>query len=207
MRCSLYENMDQRWRKKSRRRLDEITAAIDSGKPDNLSIQRIARISNDILSRFGNEVSVLDVGCGMGHGVYYMRRAGLDAVGCDLSEDAIQYCSKLGVSAHLGGVYELVDKYDVVVMTEVLEHLQWPERALSVLEGTTSALYLSTPAAPERSDIPGKHGYTLHCKYHQREWSPGSLVEFIEGASLFRMEWQTTESDKNSTHIEALYLK
>lgn len=79
---------------------------------------------------------VLDLGCGNGALCGALSGAGFDTVGCDPSEDGIEYARRSypKIPFHCLGVYEepeilKEDGFDVVVSTEVIEHIFLP-RAL-----------------------------------------------------------------------------
>lgn len=85
---------------------------------------------------------ILEVGCGLGYLTYALKQAGHDASGLDISERAIAdakrsfgdhyICADVNVmSAQAAG------SFDIVVMTEVLEHLDAP---LSVLRSIHALL-------------------------------------------------------------------
>ena len=94
--------------------------------------------------------TVLDAGCAMGFLVEGLRNRGVDAVGIDISEYAIEkahadvrdYCS-------VGSIIEdLPQRYDLIVCIEVLEHLS-PSEADQAIENfcehTDDILFSSTP--------------------------------------------------------------
>lgn len=131
---------------------------------------------------------VLDVGAGRGLLVYALLKAGFRAEGIEPHQGAIEQGERVfGIKMRLGGVYDLNNEWwDAIAMTEVIEHLQWPERALTILERSTGVLVLTTPEAEDRRRKEGKHGPTLRSKYHLREWSSECLTDFIHGCSVFR---------------------
>lgn len=86
--------------------------------------------------------SVLDAGCGEGFVVDYLARQNPDLklTGVDLSEEAIAYAeAHFGERARFrtGSVYKLPfsdNSFDVVLCSEVLEHLDDPGRAVQELK-------------------------------------------------------------------------
>lgn len=86
--------------------------------------------------------TVLDAGCGEGFSVGYLARKhpGVAFTGVDLSEGAVAYAqAHFGdrVRFEVGSVFALPfddDAFDTVVCSEVLEHLDTPERAVAELK-------------------------------------------------------------------------
>ncbi len=101
--------------------------------------------------------SVLDAGCGEGYTVKYLaeRNRGWKLTGVDLSEQAIAYAQmQLGERARfrIGSVYKLPfsdRSFDTVVCSEVLEHLDEPDRAMAELKRVArNAVVITVPREP-----------------------------------------------------------
>lgn len=102
-------------------------------------------------------ITILDIGCGEGYVLEALDRAGFTAslTGLDLAEEAVAAArDRLGSRAEilLGDVHELwpkLGRFDVVLMLEVLEHLDEPDRALEVIAALThSRAIVSVPREP-----------------------------------------------------------
>lgn len=85
--------------------------------------------------------SILDAGCGEGFTLERVRRAaiGTKLEGLDFLDRAIQLgkITHPELSLKQGNIYELPyedNSFDVVLCLEVLEHLEYPERALKELQ-------------------------------------------------------------------------
>ncbi len=75
---------------------------------------------------------VLDIGCGIGRNLRYLKRD--DALGVDHNEASVQVVKNLGFSALTVGEFELVassfsEAFDTVLISHVLEHLSLDEAA------------------------------------------------------------------------------
>jgi SAM-dependent methyltransferase len=97
--------------------------------------------------------SVLEAGCGLGYFTYALQRGGYDALGIDISHEAVEKA----VQAY-GDFYktESIESYarsagrtfDAIVMIEVIEHLEEPVAAIEEavrLLAPGGTLVLSTP--------------------------------------------------------------
>lgn len=101
-------------------------------------------------------ISILDAGCGEGFSLAKLAEKGIgkDLLGIDGSEVALELGHQLFPSLNLtqGNIYSLPyknDSFDLVVCTEVLEHLQNAEKAVSeVLRTTKKYAIFSVPHEP-----------------------------------------------------------
>lgn len=104
---------------------------------------------------------VLELGCGLGYTTAALRRAGIQARGADVSDAAVR-----AATARYGAHFELVRPdesradwtggFDVVVATEVLEHVEDPEAFLRLAatyltDGGT--MVVTTPRRPEHCTV------------------------------------------------------
>lgn len=97
---------------------------------------------------------ILEVGCGMGYLTYSLIRAGYHATGLDISQsainEAINYFGNHYVCADLlRYVVEHKEQYDIIILTEVIEHISSPikflETCYSLLKGSGSMVIMTTP--------------------------------------------------------------
>ncbi|MBC9915458.1 class I SAM-dependent methyltransferase [Chitinophaga varians] len=102
--------------------------------------KRLDFISAAVAERKGNQVTVLDVGCGNGVISRHLGMLGFNVLGIDVSEPAIARARELNTSPRVNfkvlSAEQLVaagDTFDVIVCSEVLEHLQQPGALLATL--------------------------------------------------------------------------
>jgi len=94
---------------------------------------------------------LLDVGCGDGQLLQTAKDEGWDAVGIDLSGTAILLCHRRGLAASKTDFFDVsLDgrRFDVIVMSELIEHVPSPQRFLKRAEellDSNGILYLTTP--------------------------------------------------------------
>jgi 2-polyprenyl-3-methyl-5-hydroxy-6-metoxy-1,4-benzoquinol methylase len=136
--------------------------------------------------------SVLEVGCGEGYMLEALVRAGCDAelTGVELSPVAVAHArARLGSRARIehGDARELGEdgrRFDVVMMLEVLEHLEDPAAMLPVLARLCErAVVLSVPWEPwfrTLNLLRGRHLSRLgnHPEHLQR-FSRAAFVELV----------------------------
>jgi len=146
------------------------------------------------LVRVVNELApaeILDVGCGEGYVLEALRASGIrcEMTGIDLSAEAIAAAKARVPDAR----FEVTDalalaesgrRYDLVMMTEVLEHIAEPERMLSVLESVAKRFVVtSVPWEPffrGLNFLRGKHVLALgNDPEHVNHWGRSSFLRFM----------------------------
>lgn len=100
-------------------------------------------------------LNILDVGCGNGYLVNYLSEAGHHVVGIDTAEDGIEIARDTypHLKFQLRSAYERLDDLlgaavDVIISSEVIEHLYSPQRFLRNMHATLrpgGVLVLTTP--------------------------------------------------------------
>ena len=105
-----------------------------------------------ILKMVGSHNKVLDVGCGTGLLSLLMKNQGNDVCGIDISEVALRKAELRGIKVKLGNIDNNLpfddDIFDVVVCSEVIEHLFNPIEALEEIRRVLKpegSLVLTTP--------------------------------------------------------------
>ena len=124
------------------------------------------------------DLSYLDVGCGTGHLMDAIRRRGMTGtiVGCDYAATASQVVREVcpGARFEIRDVYKLgiTTAYDFITCCETLEHLKYPEQAISNMLAAVKPggkLFLTVPDG--RKDT---------WEGHIHFWSPESFALLLE---------------------------
>ena len=112
---------------------------------DNLNLgfdPRFIFLKKDMLSNNSGPYQVLDFGCGTGSFLYQAKRLGALVTGVELDSYAVAICHKLGIeSVFLGGLEVLKSldkKYNLIVLSDVIEHPLNPARLVNLLCGLLS---------------------------------------------------------------------
>lgn len=81
----------------------------------------------------GHDRRLLDVGCNEGRNLALFARSGFRAEGVEPNPAAWEVTQRLGLTAHLGQLGDLAkdEPFDVIVLSNVLEHLQEPVAVLA----------------------------------------------------------------------------
>lgn len=109
---------------------------------------------------------ILDFGCGLGDAIpeYRARYPRATLIGMDLSDEAIKECrAKFGALAEFRvGDHREVPQVDVIVASNVIEHLTDDEEVVRILISRCSVLYVIVPYL-ELNRIPEHvHTYSRH---------------------------------------------
>ena len=79
------------------------------------------------LSGADKGVKILEIGCGNGKLLKYLKNAGADAYGITISKEQVELCRKQGLNANLINFFEMGEdyygKYDSIICSGVIEHL------------------------------------------------------------------------------------
>ena len=143
--------------------------------------------------KFSESQTIADVGCGTGHLLHYLREQAEfgKATGFDFSPEAIKIAKGLFPSFDFYefDIYTVKDqKFDTVLCTEVIEHLLYPDVAVSNL------LTMVKPGGSLLLTVP--NGRTDTFEGHINFWSPESWEVFVtKSASGNRIETGTIQKD------------
>ncbi len=136
--------------------------------------------------------TVLDAGCGEGFALDFLtdRHPDVRFTGMDLSKEAIAYAeAHFGEKAtfRTGSIYKLPfsdNSFDTVLCSEVLEHLDEPDRAVEELKRVARRHVLITvplePYFQKLNDL-GKLLRINPDPGHVNFWTKGSFRHFIDG--------------------------
>lgn len=119
-----------------------------------------------------HEGNILDVGAGDGLITHLIK-----AVGIDNNPTAVKLAQEKGVPVSLASIYLLPfeeKQFDAVYCGDVIEHLQFPEKAIEqiiwVLKPGGRLYIVTPPALPSRK---------LQDKYHYHEFTAEELIKYI----------------------------
>lgn len=97
---------------------------------------------------------ILDAGCGDGYLVNQLRKLGFDATGIDISKSRIDYAKRTyGDFYSIGSVYKTGfddARFDIVIASEVIEHLDDPDRAIEELKRVSKDFIIFTVPYKEK---------------------------------------------------------
>ncbi len=137
--------------------------------------------------------SVLDIGCGTGAIMDFVRSKNYTVEGVDMSENALQYCRKKNLTVHHGFAEKLPfqnSSFDVVIASDVLEHITDDAAAVQEVARVLKPGGIFIVTVPAHQSLFSYHDHALH---HVRRYSKEGLrkvlttsctVEFISWIHL-----------------------
>lgn len=119
--------------------------------------ERLSNTAMYIVEKVGVQKKIIDVGCANGGLLRELTKLGCNNLsGYDPSQFCVNYITeKIGLEAHLGSIFEIPErlaeqKYEVVLLSHVLEHLLEVQKAIkniSEIIADKGFLYLEVPDA------------------------------------------------------------
>ena len=148
-----------------RRYYDRLAPRLYAVEERNWHLQSRMSLVLDTIDRFaGPGGRALDVGCGTGFLLEELARREFSGRGIDLSPESVEIAQRrldeLGagdrLTAEVGSAYEPpAGPYDLITLTDVLEHLEEPRRCVGALAEQLAPGGLLVISTPNRRSLPG----------------------------------------------------
>jgi len=107
---------------------------------------------------------ILDFGCATGGYCLELKKLGFECVGVDINEEYIKIAQQKGVEAHI--IKDRLpfndNSFDTVIMFELLEHVQYPDRILKEAKRVGKKNILITVPNCEGFEKLGSYGLTYN---------------------------------------------
>ena len=168
---------------------------------DSIKYESRNLIKNFLINKFKNEVlslvkftgvkSILDVGCGEGYLLSFLNSRIRDwhVTGFDIDGESVSKAKQKVPLAHISirDIYNCGypdETFDLVSSNEVLEHLEYPEKALNEISRVTKKwVILSVPNEPFfalSTLLAGKNILRLGIhKEHCNNWSASAFINLV----------------------------
>jgi SAM-dependent methyltransferase len=140
---------------------------------------------------------LLDIGCNEGRGLVLYAQNGFQAEGLELNENAAAVARAKGFRVYTGALERLApaEPFDVVVLSNVIEHLPDPVAALQTVHWLLrpgGQVWISCPNGNSLwRRIFGRRWINYHVPFHLWHFSPDTLREILTRADFRIVEIQT----------------
>jgi len=118
---------------------------------ENQNVSVIGATKEFLRENITTGAKVLDLGCSTGHWSFLAEEMGAQVVGIDLNPQAIESAKSVKSSANFFNVSveefisENSDLFDLAILTHIIEHLDSPEKILSLLKHRVQTLIIEVP--------------------------------------------------------------
>jgi len=175
--AALYgEDYFERWGIDSPRRLAQVRAAKEA---------TYEAFFRDICAHRSGGL-LLDLGCAMGFLLGVARRRGFEVRGLDLNEAAVNRArAEFGHCVHAGPLDERAfpgERFDVVTLIDVFEHVPDPGALLAALRGRLAPGGIAVAVLPDRDSLTARllgRSWPHYGPEHLYYWSAASLERFL----------------------------
>ena len=147
----------------------------------------------ELLSAEPGELSLLEIGCGTGRFLAYVSKvAGLSVVGVDVSRSSIDAALALGLEAYcaelseLSAVFDTDRRFDAVVLSHVLEHIEGPVEAIAMIRSLLrpgGRIYVCVPYSPMSREMLYYDVMNLP-PHHLTRWNMRALTKLSEVVNM-----------------------
>ena len=138
----------------------------------------------------GRPLKVLDVGCGTGAVMNFLRARGYDTHGVDMSETALAYCRQKGlqVARSTADHIDFPDAtFDIVFALDVLEHIDNAAEAVIEIKRILRPGGLLIATVPAHQFLFSYHDVALH---HKRRYNKKTLRALLSPhLTIERLSW------------------
>ena len=137
------------------------------------------RIGRKTIGSYTDEIidlsrgKVLDIGCGSGYVLLALKEKGCEVSGLEANQNAVDMCTGLGLDVFQGTLEEADypdNSFDVVILSQVIEHLQSPSETLReinrILKPGGKVLLYCPNVKSYLTNVFGKYWHGWHIPFH-----------------------------------------
>jgi SAM-dependent methyltransferase len=158
------------------------------------------------------ERALLDVGCGDGTSLDWLRNMGWDAKGCEIDPAAVEAARKRGFDVVQGTAADFPDQtFDVVTSSHVLEHVHDPKEFLEecrrILRPGGQVVAITPNTRSPLLEEHGRHWVQLDAPRHLILFNEDNLRDLAESVGFSEVTIRRTGRGVFWSHIASTLLK
>lgn len=140
---------------------------------------------------------VLDVGCGWGENLFYLKNAGAIGQGVEINKHASDFVKTGGFTVYDDDflAVEFSDKFDVIIMADIIEHppepLRFLDKARSLLNNQ-GLLIIQTPNGYVNHRAPYDAHYFLKVDFEHLQFFNAECLRYISQQFPWQIEFLLT---------------
>jgi 2-polyprenyl-3-methyl-5-hydroxy-6-metoxy-1,4-benzoquinol methylase len=157
---------------------------------------------------------LLDIGSGNGSFLLLANKCGWEVTGIEIDKNAVQTSRMNGVKTLEGDLtthFDKLDKYDLITMNHVIEHLHDPLKVVKMchqLLNDKGALWLETPNIESNcSKYFGINWRGLEVPRHLIIFNYESLINMLNKAGFYNIKILKSPNSINSMYEESIIIK
>ena len=147
---------------------------------------------------------VLDIACGTSSFLRELKKKKhCEVEGTDISAVAVEKQNEIGIPSFVSDIsskdFKLGKKYDYIVLSEIIEHLVYPEQLLSNIKHSADYLIISLPNSAFYKYrlgllLKGRFftQWAFHPSEHLRFWSHTDMLEWLEALGFDVVRWESS---------------
>lgn len=170
--------------------------------PNYLKIRRKWK-SSPYVPKYKSNGKILEIGCAYGGFLYQLKELGWNVKGIELNEDAVKYAInkyKLDVENISIEGFETAEKFDVIYLVNVLEHVESPKNVLTKIVQFLKPNGLLIISLPDFSGLEvrifKRYSHCLHLPFHLYHFTPKTLENYVKEVGLERVKLTHISKDK-----------
>ncbi len=162
------------------------------------------------VSQYASGMKLFEVGIGACECLLAAREIGFDAIGIDVIDKHVRMARDYGLNAETADFveYETGDRFDVIIMGDVLEHVSDPVLAMNKaaeLMKEDGALWVSTPNFDSAFSIVSGHKDGMkRQQYHVNYFSRDSFYSLLNKCGLMPVDYTISERYNGSMEVIAV---
>lgn len=137
--------------------------------------------------------SILEVGCGEGYFLSRITGCADRVLGIDINSRALAIAKEKGLKVSSQAIEEVEETFDMVVLFQVLEHLELPKEVISAVVAKLN------PGGLLMMAVPNPDGFLKHVEihildmppHHSTIWSKKALCYLVEQCELSTIGYET----------------